>query len=143
VILRGCFVGDALYFAARLVSPAFSGFVWFLADTGASRTTLLDRDVDLLKIPPQSLLLAPAPLVGIGGSAASYQIPDVVLTLGSEEPPWTEHLTLHAIRHDRERLSDEDRRRMLQLPSVLGRDVLNRFRFVCDASAGIVHLETK
>ncbi|MBI3329852.1 MAG: hypothetical protein HYZ81_24485 [Nitrospinae bacterium] len=55
MIIRGRFVGDAPYFASHLRSTHFQGLVWFLADTGASRTTLLDRDARLLGIPTQAL----------------------------------------------------------------------------------------
>lgn len=37
-------IGNATYFPVRLGRGEFEGMVWLLADTGASRTTLLDRD---------------------------------------------------------------------------------------------------
>ena len=55
MIIRGRFIGEAPYFAIHLRSTHFQGLVWFLADTGASRTTLLDRDVRLLGIPIEVL----------------------------------------------------------------------------------------
>jgi hypothetical protein len=77
VIIRGRFIGDVPYFAAHLRTRHFQGLVWFLADTGASRTTLLDRDVKLLGIPAQSLDPALLPIVGIG--ACDYQAGTVQL----------------------------------------------------------------
>lgn len=44
MIIRGRFIGDAPYFALHLRATHFQGLVWMLADTGASRTLLLDRD---------------------------------------------------------------------------------------------------
>lgn len=55
MIIRGHFVGDAPFFAAHLRLSRFQGTVWLLADTGASRTMLLDRDMKLLGIPPEAL----------------------------------------------------------------------------------------
>jgi hypothetical protein len=72
VIIRGRFIGDAPYFAVHLRSAHFQGLVWFLADTGASRTTLLDRDGRILGIPSEALEPALLPLVGIGGSVRSW-----------------------------------------------------------------------
>jgi len=55
MIIRGRFIGDAPYFSTHLRSAYFQGLVWFLADTGASRTTLLDRDVRLFHMSPDKL----------------------------------------------------------------------------------------
>ncbi len=63
MIIRGRFIGDAPYFAAHVRSEQFEGMVWLLADTGASRTTLLDRDVRRLGIP--SAALEPALLLRV------------------------------------------------------------------------------
>jgi len=65
VIIRGRFIADAPYLAAHLRSAHFQGLVWLLADTGASRTTLLDRDVKLLGIAADVLEPALLPIVGI------------------------------------------------------------------------------
>ena len=74
MIIPGRFIGDAPYFAARLRSSHFQGMVWLLADTGASRTTLLDRDVALLGIPAKALEATSLPVVGIGGSVRSFLV---------------------------------------------------------------------
>jgi hypothetical protein len=85
VIIQGRFIGDAPYFAAQLRSAYFEGLVWFLADTGASRTTLLDRDARLLRIAAAALNPALLPMVGIGGSVRSFVVRDVEITLASDE----------------------------------------------------------
>jgi len=72
VIIQGRFIGDSPYFPIHLRSEHFQGLVWLLADTEASRTTLLDRDVRLLGIPATALEPASVPLVGIGGSVRSF-----------------------------------------------------------------------
>ncbi len=55
MIIQGRFIGNAPYFAVHLRSIHFQGLVWLLADTGASHTTLFDRDVKLLNIPAAAL----------------------------------------------------------------------------------------
>lgn len=66
MIIRGHFVADVPYFAVHLRSQRFEGTIWLLADTGAARTTLLDRDIRHLGVPLEALEPAEMPIVGIG-----------------------------------------------------------------------------
>ena len=141
MIIQGYFIGDAPYFPVRFGWKGFEGMVRLLADTGASRTTLLDRDVRLLGIPSETLELAPFPAVGIGGSVRSFILSDVEITLASDEGDFVLRQDLWVVQHDLDRLPPEEVSRILRLPSVLGRDLMNRFRFSCDYQAGIVQLE--
>lgn len=140
MIIQGRFIGDAPYFAARIRSAYFQGLVWLLADTGASRTTLLDRDVRLLGITAESLEPALLPIVGIGGSVRSFLVRQVEITLASDEGDVVLRQDLSVVQHDLERLPPEEVSRILRLPSVLGRDVINRFRFTANYQAGILQL---
>jgi len=141
MIIRGRFIGDAPYFAVHLRAARFQGMVWFLADTGASRTTLLDRDVRLLGIKAENLEPASLPIVGIGGSVRSFVVRDVEFTLASDEGDVVQRQDLWIVQHDLNQLPPEEVSRILRLPSVLGRDLINRFHFSCDYQAGIVRLE--
>ena len=137
----GRFIGDAPYFAAHLKTEFGEGLVWLLADTGASRTTLLDRDVMLLEIPIESLEPADLPLVGIGGSVRSFTIPKAEITFRSDKGDVVIQHELWVVKHDLKMLPPEEVSRILRLPSLLGRDLINRFRFVCDYRTGDVFLE--
>jgi hypothetical protein len=141
MIIRGRFIGDAPYFAVHLRSAYFQGLVWLLADTGASRTTILDRDVKLLGIPAEALEPALLPIVGIGGSVRSFLIRDVETALASEEGDVVIRQDLWVVQHDLGQLPPEEVSRILRLPSVMGRDLVNRFHFTSDYQAGIVRLE--
>jgi len=112
-----------------------------LADTGASRTTILDRDVKVLGIPAEALEPALLPIVGIGGSVRSFLIRDVETALASGEGDVVIPQDLWIVQHDLGQLPPEEVSRILRLPSVMGRDLLNRFHFTCDYQAGIVRLE--
>jgi len=117
-----------------------------LVDIGASVTTLLDGDASRLGITIDYArsCLKPAPhrVVGIGGVAETYVIEGVKLTLTSEEGmEVSETLNLHVALHDPRTLSDEERELILRLPSILGRDVINRYRLHFDANRGEVYLE--
>jgi len=107
----------------------------------ASRTTILDRDVKLLGIPAEALEPALLPIVGIGGSVRSFLIRDVETALASEERDVVIRQDLWIMQHDLGQLPPEEVSRILRLPSVMGRDFLNRFHFTCDYQAGNVRLE--
>lgn len=141
MIIRGRFIGDAPYLAVHLRAAHFHGLIWLLVDTGASRTTLLDRDVKLLRIPPESLNPALLPIVGIGGSVRSFFIQDAEITLASDMGDFVLRQDLSVVQHDLIQLPPEEVSRILRLPSVLGRDLINRFVLTCDYPAGIVRLE--
>jgi len=141
VIIQGRFIGDAPYFALHLRAARFQGLLWMLADTGASRTTLLDRDVKLLRIPAEALEPALLPIVGIGGSVRSFLVRDVGITAASDEGDVVLQQDIWAVQHDLGQLPPEEVSRILRLPSILGRDVINRFHFACDYQAGTVQLK--
>jgi len=141
MIIRDRFIGDAPYFAVHLRSAYFQGLVCLLADTGASRTTILDRDVKLLGIPAEVLEPALLPIVGIGGSVRSFLIRDVETALASEEGDVVIRQDLWIVQHDLGQLPPEEVSRILRLPSAMGRDFLNRFHFTCNYQAGNVRLE--
>ena len=141
MIIQGYFIGDAPYVPVRLGPGECAGMVRLLADTGASRTTLLDRDVRLLGLSSGLLAPAPLPTVGIGGSVRSFLLRDVQITFRSDEGDFVLRRELWVVQHDLNQLPPEEASRILRLPSVLGRDLINRFRFSCDYQAGIVRME--
>ena len=51
------------------------------------------------------------------------------------------HQDIWAIQHDLNRLPAEEVSRILRLPSVLGRDIINRFRLISDYGTGELKLE--
>jgi hypothetical protein len=141
MIIRGRFIGDAPYFAVHLRSPLFQGMVQLLADTGASRTTILDRDARILGISAEALEPAILPIVGIGGSVRSFMIRDIEITFASDEGDVVLRQDIWVVQHDLRQLPPEEVSRILRLPSVLGRDLINRFRFTCNYLDGIMQLE--
>jgi len=95
----------------------------------------------LLNIPAETLEPTILPLVGIGGSVRSFLARDVEITLASDEGDVGFRQDLWVAQHDLAQLPPDEASRILRLPSVLGRDLLNRFRFTCEYQAGIVALE--
>ena len=129
---------------ARLESTVLSG-TWtiaFLIDTGASVTTILDPDRERLGILWDRLDKAPRPLGGIGGTVETRLIQDgrLFFKAGSGEAV-VEKVTVHVAKHDLARLDEREKKLVMQLPSLLGRDVLERYRFIYDRPRNRVYLE--
>ncbi len=114
----------------------------FLIDTGASATTILDPDLKRLGIDWNSLTKAPRPLGGIGGTVETRLINDgrLFFRTGSGETV-AEKLTIYAAKHDQDRLDKHGKQLVMQLPCLLGRDILQRYRFVYDKPRQQVYLE--
>ncbi len=140
MIIQGRFIGDAPYFAVHVGAPNFHGLVWFLADTGASRTTLLDRDARLLGVTAAALEPSLLPIVGIGGSVRSFLVRNVEMTLVSDEGDFALQQDLWVVQHDLAQLPPDEAARILRLPSVLGRDLINQFQFSVEYQVGTVRL---
>ena len=111
-------------------------------DTGASVTTLLDRDVELLGIKVENLRKAERPLGGIGGFASTYIIEDAALIFKTDDGQMCkEELRLHIIKHDKAKLPKRTMEMIMLLPSLLGREVIYRFKLVCDRNRNEIYLE--
>ena len=141
MIIRGQFIRDAPHFAVHLRSLHFQGRIWLLADTGASRTTLLDRSLHQLSIPAAALAPAPGAIIGVGGSVQSHLLAGVEVVLASDTGIVVLIQDIWVAQHDLRRLSPQEQGRILRLPSVMGRDLINQFRFTCDYQNGKVELE--
>ncbi len=106
-------------------------------DTGASRTTLLDKDAIFLGLDYRNLKKHNQNVSGIGGSVETFTIDDTILILGSKQI----HLPVLVVRHPLGNLNKEDKIKILRIPSLLGRDVINRFRLIFDKQENKVILE--
>jgi len=121
----------------RVVFP-----VNFHVDTGAAVTALLDRDVELLGIEVDRLKRAERSLVGIGGSAKTYVIDGAMMIFKSYEGHiHRERLRLFVVTHDVTKLPKRTVDMLMLLPSLLGRDIIYRYRFVCDRDRKEIYLE--
>ena len=120
--ITGRFPGDAPYFGVRLRCGSFQGRVWMLADTGATRTTLLDGDVRSLAMPAALLSATVTQIVGVGGSVRSFQMRNVEIALASDQGDWIVHQDIYVVQHDLQQLSSTEAARILRLPSLLGRE---------------------
>lgn len=114
----------------------------FLIDTGASVTVLLDRDVERLGIDWDSLARAKRQLGGIGGFVETRIIKDPRLFFKTSRGETVkERAVLYAVRHDMRLLDERTRRSVMLMPSLLGRDILEKYRVVYDRPRNRVYLQ--
>ncbi len=138
-MISGFFKNDAGYINAHIISPSLGidETIEFLVDTGATRTTLLDKDAIFLGLDYNNLRKHNQNVSGIGGSVETFIIDDATLILGSKQI----HLSVFVVRHALGNLNKEDKIKILRIPSLLGRDVINRFRLVFDKQENKIFLE--
>jgi predicted aspartyl protease len=102
--------------------------VEFMVDTGASRTTLLDKDAIYLDLDFDKLPKYKENLSGIGGSINTYVIEDASLIIGNTQID----IPVMVGKHPLEKMTHEELIKTLRIPSLLGRDIINRFRLIFD-----------
>ena len=134
---------DAPYLKARLIAPSLkiNQILTFLIDTGASKTILLDRDaIFKLALPYDKLPRHRHSTVGIGGIVDTFELRNVRLLFVADSALHTVHLAdLPVLRHTPR--TREEVERIKLLPSVVGRDILNRFQVTLHRARRVVRLE--
>lgn len=143
MIIRGYFREGAPFFVVRVLFTYFEGDICFLADTGASRTLLSAYDALILGVETKLLEPASGAIVGIGGSVDSFRAYNVRFTLDADGTDVPVRGDLYVVQHDLQTLPRSEVKRILRIPSIMGREILNRFRFTCDYQSGVVQLEHK
>ena len=112
-------------------------------DTGASSTIILDKDAKYLGLDIKSLKRAKKNIGGIGGLIDTYLIEDAILIFKTEEGiPHEEKLTLLVGIHKLDKLTEEERILITRLPSLLGRNILRKFRLIYDERLNEVFMES-
>jgi len=125
---------EAAYVVAVLESKLLGirETVEFLVDTGASRTTICDKDAIKLGIDFSMLEKLGEGMLGVGGVVNTYVLKDVKLVFRREDE--RSHVEsferIYVLKHA---VLDE---KILRLPSILGRDMLNKYLFVYDNKRG-------
>lgn len=109
----------------------------FLIDTGASRTTILDNDAIRLEIDYSKLGRFEGGTVGIGGVVDTYILPNVRLVFPTMDGIYEERLKeIFLLKHIIEDKYVEER--IKRIPSLLGRDFLNKYTLALDRKRGSV-----
>lgn len=121
---------EAAYVTAILESEYLHIYatIEFLVDTGATNTTISDRDAMRLGIDYCTLEKLAGGMLGIGGTVDTYILKDAKLIFHKEDKKsHTENLErICILKHAS---LDE---RILRIPSILGRDILNKHALIYD-----------
>lgn len=124
---------EAPYVIAFLISDELGirKPIEFLIDTGASRTTILDNDAIRLEIDYSKLGRFEEGTVGIGGAVDTYILPNVRLVFPTTDGVYEERLKeIFLLKHIIEDKYVEER--IKRIPSLLGRDFLNKYTLALD-----------
>lgn len=108
--------------------PPFVAPIRLGIDTGASKTIIAERDAIKLKIDFDKLEREEQEIIAYGGTAIDARILKGVTITFTSEPPEHQESTdrIWALRLARD--NKKERREVSKAPSVLGIDVLQRFR---------------
>jgi hypothetical protein len=121
----------------------FTEEISFLVDTEASMTILLDKDVEIMGLDISRLKRADKPVGGIGGVVNTYIIDDAKIVFETDEGYTSQDLVLFVGIHDLSQADEETKRRILTMPSLLGREIVNEFDLYCLPQRGEVYLERR
>jgi hypothetical protein len=109
-------------------NPVINNPIRFYIDTGASRTTIADRDAARLGLDYSQLEENQIPVLGIGcKSVKNYLLPTVALILRiSQDSYHMERLPfVTVLKHEPE--NDYEREIIDQIPSLMGIDILRKY----------------
>jgi len=133
---------EAPYVRAVLICPSLGirSPLTFLVDSGATRTAILDHDAQNLMIPYDKLTRQPQGAVGVGGMAEAFLMRAIDLVFQADSGSHVERLlTIQVLRHPTR--TERERHAVLALPSVLGRDFLNKYELRLNHKKRLVAIE--
>ena len=130
--IRGFFGSfDAPYIRATLVCEKLDMEfeIKFLVDTGAYNTILSEFDASGIGLEYSTLEKSKDKVMGFGGEVETYTLPDVSLIFLSDEGQHVENISgMLVTKHE---IKDEETKRKIEcIPSVLGRNILNKYTMV-------------
>lgn len=129
---------EAAYITVLISLPEFQlkQTVDLLIDTGATKTTILDKDAISLGLSYNKLTKSKQRLLGVGGSVETHIAKNAELYFRAEDG--SEHKEeLSELLVAKHGAPDAN---IMRIPSVLGRDILNKYRLIFDRSRGQVAL---
>ena len=111
----------------QIEKPRIKGYIKFLIDTGASSTAILDKDREFLGIDLDEMEKSPIEISGIGGTVNTYLARKAKLIFKTEDGEHTEIIDILILKHDLSKMPKELSKKILAMPSPLGRDIINKY----------------
>lgn len=144
-MIHGFFRDNAGFVAAHIMSSSaeIDETITFMVDTGASKTALLDRDAIRLGIDYAKLPRAKEDLSGIGGTIQTHIIPDAIAGFVTTKGVLEIELPIYVVKHPLDKLSETEKQKILRIPSLLGRDIINKYKLVFDFDMDLFLAEKK
>lgn len=135
--IRGFFELGAPYIAGLIKCPDLDLAVplRLLIDTGASRTVISDKDAVKLGLDYAKLEKLESGLIGIGGEVETYALNRVSLLFRSNGGIHEEEIDIMVLRHQKMN------GRVRKIPSLLGRDILNKYALSMSAKKNFVEIK--
>ncbi|MDI6655787.1 MAG: hypothetical protein QME59_07915, partial [Candidatus Hydrothermarchaeota archaeon] len=132
--ILGFFREDIGFLNVHLISESLGidDTIEFVIDTGANKTVILDKDAVTLGINYKKLKRYERDFVGIGGSIETYVIEDATLLLKAGAEVLEIKTPVFVVKHPIDRISELEKTKILRIPSLLGRDLINRFKLIFD-----------
>ena len=128
---------EGAYVTAVLESKSLHLYasVEFLIDTGATKTTISEKDIIRLGVDYEALERLSKGMLGIGGAVDTYLLKDANLIFRQENKKnHVEQLSLCFLKHS------EVNERILRIPSIIGRDILNKYTIIYSKKQGKAYL---
>lgn len=121
-------------------NPEFSIPLPLAIDTGCRRTTIMDKDAAILNFKYRKLERVKKGITGIGGKSRGWYLKDIAIKFPTSDPPNRIEL-LETILVSKHVARTEERRRIINsVPSLLGLDVLGKSRLTFRADAVTLEL---
>ncbi len=131
--------GGAPYIRATIVveKGASKKALRFLVDTGSGRTIIADRDANLLNLNYSKLRKVEHGVSGIGGKVDTYALDNINILFKTENGLKLERFReIFVLKH---KITDKEMERLIKsIPSLLGRDFLNKYRLIADKNEDLV-----
>ena len=137
-MIEGLYIGGRPQVSGLLVFPTLSGLIeipiTFVVDTGADRSLIAPNEYEDYFSYQDSVKYPLSDSSGFGASIFAHLVP-CRLSLRHTGGAYSFHPLIVEL------LKPQQPRPMAPLPSVLGRDILDQFRFLCDRTTGTVALD--
>ncbi len=137
-MIQGFYLAGRPQISGLLMFPSLSGLtnlpVSFVVDSGADRSLLTPNDYEDYFEYVSTARYPVSDSSGFGSQIQAHLVP-ARLTFRHTDGQHTSHSLIIEV------LRPQVPAPYTPLPSVLGRDILDQFRFVCDRTAGLVQLE--
>jgi hypothetical protein len=102
---------------------------------------MLDKDRELLGIDLERIERAPVKIGGIGGLVDTYLASNTKLSFRAQDGEYVEMVDVLILKHDLIGVPEDVARRILAMPSLLGRDVMRKFKLTYSEREERVTLE--